>query len=263
MMPTIHHVGMHGDVYRRNMIQRWHTDLRNRLLVWANDRRTTPELIRRAIDDVSACETLPRSERDSLKSGYIAASALLASPGNPGRDVPLTRFRRFWNPDYQLNPEQIDAIWNAWRFIRREPERSRRVIRLLTANWLAYLDLPAGSRPKPDPRVATFDFYSLGPQAPAQARAQSAEAMDIWFDTAYDAQQVLRYLDGSGIQTVERANHADFLVLLGNELYHRDHGVDPPTAEALVGPYLKSLPGEIPGNGRDKPIPGSGRKSGP
>ncbi len=245
MMRTIRHVGIHGDIYRRNMVQCWHRDLRNRLMIWADDKRTTPALLRHAIDDVTACEALANSERDSLKAGYLAASALLESPSSPGRQVPLVRFQRFWHPDYQLNPEQIQALWDGWRLFRREPERSRRLIRLITANWLAYLDLPADVRPKPDPQFAAFDFYRFAPQSPPQARALSPEALDRWFDTAFDAQQVLGFIDASGIQTMEQANHVDFLVLLGTELYHRDHGTDPPTPDALVGPYLKSLPADF------------------
>jgi hypothetical protein len=54
---------------------------------------------------------------------------------------------------------------------------------------------------------------------------------------------------------VERGNHADLLILLAAQLYHRDHGADPPSPEALVGPYLRSLPAELPDNGRDETIP--------
>ena len=142
MLRTIHHVGMHGSVARRNASSMAQT-LRDRLTTWAADPRTTPALLRRALDDVVACEALAPSESDSLKAGYLDVIWLLDSPTNPGREVPLARFRQFWNPDYQLDPEQIQAIWDAWRFWRREPERSRRVIRLVTANWLAYHDLPA------------------------------------------------------------------------------------------------------------------------
>jgi hypothetical protein len=241
---TIHHVGMHGDVDRRYMVQHWHRDLRNRLMTWADDKRTTPALLRRAIDDVTACEALAQSEQDSLKAGYLATSALLESPRNPGRQVPLVQFKKFWHPDYQLDPEQIQALWDGWRFFRREPERSQRLIRLITANWLAYLDLPVEIRPKPDPQIASFNFYRFGPQAPAQASILAPETLDRWFHTAHDAPQVLRFFDASGVRSVEQANHVDFLVLLGSELYHRDHGTDPPTPEALVGPYLKSLPSE-------------------
>jgi hypothetical protein len=245
VLRTIHHVGMHASFERRNLILRWHRELHNRLTTWADDRRTAPALLRRALDDVVACEELAPSERDSLKAGFLEVMSLLDGPSNPGRAVPLARFRRFWNPNYTLNPEQIQGVWNAWRFCRREPERSRRIVRLVTANWLAYLNMPVGDRPKPDPKVASFDLYSFGQQSPAQARALSPEALERWINSAYDAQKVLHYLVGNGIPIVERANHADLLVLLGAALYHRDHGSDPPTPEALVGPYLKSLPAEF------------------
>jgi len=242
---TIYHAGMHSDVYRRNFIQRQHRELHNRILICSDDRRTTREMLRRAIDDVVACEQLAGSEQDSLKVGYVEVMAMLDGPHNPGHQVPLMRFRRFWNPDYQLTPEQIQSFWDAWRFVHQEPERSRRVLRLLTANWLTYLEQPEAARPKPDPTVASFDVYRFGDDVPTAARAISPEALDGWFDTAYDAQQALPYLHNSGNQASERANHADFLILLATELYQRDHGSDPPSYDALIGPYLKSLPAEI------------------
>ena len=48
------------------------------------------------------------------------------------------------------------------------------------------------------------------------------------------------------VRSNERSSHRALLILLGEELYRRDHaGVDPPTPDALVGPYLKSLPAEF------------------
>ena len=41
------------------------------------------------------------------------------------------------------------------------------------------------------------------------------------------------------------------VVLLASELYRRDHGGDPPSEEALVGPYLKELPDDGRGDGPD------------
>jgi hypothetical protein len=112
----------------------------------------------------------------------------------------------------------------------------------LTANWLAYHDLPSGNRPKPDPKVASFDVYPLGPQSSAKARALSTEALDRWYHSARDAQEVLRYLDATAVESLERKHHGEILMLLATELYRRDHGTDPPTPEALVGPYLERLP---------------------
>jgi hypothetical protein len=262
LLRTARHVGMRGSVSRRNEILRWHRHVRDRLTAWAADPRTTAEAIRRAVDDVTACEALAPSELDSIKRSYLDVTWLLDRPANPGREVPLARFRRFWHPEYQLEPEQIQALWDAWRFWRGEPERSRRVVRLVTANWLAYHGLPPGDRPKPDPRVASLDLYPFGPDAAAGARSLPPEAFDRWFDTAYDAQKVLVFLDGTQARIMERANHGEILVLLGSELYRRDHGTDPPTPEALVGPYLKSLPAEPAEGARDRAVPKPGKPVG-
>jgi hypothetical protein len=241
LLRTAHHAAMHSDAYRRSMILRWQRQVRIRLKEWAADRGTTPAMLRQAIRDVVACEALAPSETDTLKVGYLEAIDLLGSASNPGRDVPLGRFSRFWNPDFQLNPEQIQALWDWWRFGRHEPERSRRVIRLLTANRLAYFEMPAAKRPKADPKAAV-EFYRFGSESPAAARALSPEDLDSWFDTAYDAQQLHHYLDASGSRVLESEEHAGLLVLLATELYRRDHGSDPPSNEALVGPYLERLP---------------------
>ena len=50
------------------------------------------------------------------------------------------------------------------------------------------------------------------------------------------------FLDASGVRTAEAAHDAEFLMLLAEALYRRDHGTDPPSAQALVGAYLERLP---------------------
>ncbi len=212
------------------------------------------------LDDILACEALTAPEVDSLKASYIEVNWLLEFYRSPGRQVPMARFRRYWSPDYTLDPETIQSLWDWWRFWRREPERSRRVTRLVTANWLTYFEMVEGDRPKPDPSAVFLDLYSFGPETPAQARALSPATLDGWFDTAYDAQQAMAFLDGSHARTVERGNHFDLLILVATELYRRDHGTDPPVPEALVGPYLKSLPPEFRDDGKVDEPPVSARR---
>ena len=70
----------------------------------------------------------------------------------------------------------------------------------------------------------------------------SPAALDRWLN--YDARGPAddQRLDPRAIRVKERANHRMLVILLARELYRRDHGVDAPSAEALVGPYLKELP---------------------
>ena len=67
------------------MIRLWHGRLRDWLTTWAADPRTTPALLRRALDDVVACEALAPSESDSLKAGYLDVSSCSTArkPGPP------------------------------------------------------------------------------------------------------------------------------------------------------------------------------------
>ena len=141
------------------------------------------------------------SESYTLKAEYPYCGALLDGPRKPGPPGPLIASLNamLGSPDYQLTPEQIQAIADGWRFWRREPERSRRVIRLAIANWLAYYDLPPDRRPEPDPSVSgPFDFYAFGPEAPANARTLSPEALDRWLRRAIDAQAIARRAGTSG-----------------------------------------------------------------
>ncbi len=215
-----------------------------RLAAWSSDRRTTPAMVRRALDDVLACGALAPSDTYTITIEYEKVMRLLDSPGNPGREPPMDDlFAVFGAPEYQVTPEQVQAVLDVLRFCRREPERSRRVIRLAVANWLAYHDLPPDRRPKPDPNVpGPLQFYAFGPEVPAAARALSPVALDGWLATTFDATPILKEWNPAATRVKEVRGYRAMVVLLASELYRRDRGVTPPSDEAVVGPYLKELP---------------------
>jgi hypothetical protein len=240
-----YHIRLRGSVHVRTVTQPWHAELRGRLTSWAADPRTTPALLRRALDDAVACGSSTPSESDRLRAEYPEAMRVFDSPENQGRYVSMVRFvGLFRSLHYMLTSRQFQAMADAWRFWRREPERGRRIIRLAVANWLAYDDLPPGRRPGPAPELSgSFDFYAFGPEAPANARALSPGALDRWVKTSPEAVSILRELDRlRTLRDQDQADHRALLVLLATELYRRDHGTDPPSPAALVGPYLQSLP---------------------
>ena len=196
---------MHGTVYRRSVAQRWHDDLRDRLTGWAANPRTRPELLRRAIDDVIATESLAPSEPYTLKAEYLDVDRLLDDPeiseflvGSLSRTIAPTDF---------LPREQVMKLCDGWRAWLREPERSRRVIRLAIAHWLAYYELPSADRPRPDAKTTELPdfFYPLGPEAPANARALPPRALAGWFRSTLDA----NFLLGNwGWKAVRLAEHS-------------------------------------------------------
>jgi hypothetical protein len=241
---AIHHLGRHARLHARDWPQRWwYGQILGRVATWASDPRTTPALIRRALDDVLACEAMAPSEAYTIAMEYPTLLGTVESISGPDRRGMAPWIVSIGPIQAGLSPEQVRALVDAWRWWRREPERSRRVVRLAVANWLAYEQSPPDRRPPPDPDVSgPFDFYALGPDAPANARVLSPAALDRWLASTTDAQDVLRAFDFRGIRIRERANHRAMVVLLASQLYRRDHGSDPPDEAALVGPYLKSLP---------------------
>jgi hypothetical protein len=241
-----YHFGRYGSQSRRFVAQRWRNEILARLTAWSADPRTSPATVRQALDEVLACGALAPSDSYTIKAEYPGILRSLDSPSNPVRALPLDRLSSlFGDSQYRLSPEQMRAILDAWRSWRREPERSRRVIRLAFANWLAYYDLPPERRPAPDLNLpGPYDFYTFGPEAPAGARALSPEALDRWLRTTYDAQESLPFWTSyfRPLRVREQADHRALVVLLASELYRRDHGDYPPRDEVLVGPYLKELP---------------------
>jgi hypothetical protein len=258
VLRTIGHVGMHGTVYRRSIAQQWHNELRDRLTVWAADPRTTPTLLRNALDDVDACESLAPSEPYTLKAEYLDVDRLLEMPEIS--ELSLGSWASAIAPTDILPREQVMRICDVWRSWLGEPERSRRVMRLAIANWLAYHDLPPADRPPADPKTAgpADFFYPLGPNAPANVRAVSPRALAGWLRSTFDANVLFGSWGWKAVRGAERSNHRALLILLGQELYRRDHGDLPPTPESLVGPYLKSLPA-LPDDERDETIPMAGK----
>ncbi len=258
------HVARYGTLSRWQAVQRWDRELRGRLIDWAANPRTTRALLRQALDDAVACESLAPSESYILKAEFLDIDRTLGDRKGPGAQMPpawllsLASRNSLHGLLTLLTREQMDSIVDAWRVLRREPERSRRVLRLVIANWLAYYDLPPEHRPKPDlNRTSPFDLYPFGPEAPAKARVLPPEVLGRWLDSTHDAQVGLRMLDFNRTRIDTSANFQEILILLGSELYHRDHGTDPPTLEALVGPYLKSLPAEYSDVAKDEAIPGA------
>ena len=199
-----------------------------------------------------ACEALVPSESYGLKAEYLLVDKMFDERNNLGRPMLPTWLTILgsWGATRSLapslTPEQIQSISDAWRCWRRESERSQRVIRLVTANRLAYYELPPDRRPSPDPNVLSCDLYPFGPEAPAKARVLSPKAVGAWLDSTHDARELIGFLNWRRLRSTELANHAALVILLGAELYRRDHGTDPPAPEALVGRYLKSLPALLP-----------------
>jgi hypothetical protein len=228
-----------------------HGELQRRLAKWAADPRTTIPQIRRALEEVIACRPRPEWDAFTLKREYLDLMQFLEGPVNPPPEQ-IEEELTYRLGDLELPHNLTLQLHSMKRRLAREPERSRRVSRLLFANWLAHVENTDPQHRRPAvrarfhvaKRTSSVPLYPVGPQAPAGARALSPQEVASWLVTTNDARVAFQYPAYllPAVRQREQRGYRELVVLLAGELYHRERGAPPPNDEALVGTYLGSLP---------------------
>ena len=208
---------------------------------WAADPRVTAPMLRRAIDAAIAAEGMTRPNSEWIKSAYMITMTMIDDPKMMASEVVLfaTGKERTGQPDSTRDLAMYVAMP---RVLKREPERSRRVIRLIFANQLAYCDLPVAKQP---PRVATIppgylapatsppkqpgvvtmlvvDLYAVDPSAPPAARAMPPAEIASWWDsTLYAKADLMNFTSLPNAIAGEQVAQAGLLATLRSELEKR------------------------------------------
>jgi hypothetical protein len=251
-----------GAIAERYFATVHHGWLRNRLETWMADPRTTIPLLRQALKEVVESRPKPEWHAFSLKIEYLDWMRQFETMKHPDFYA-LQQERTYRLGDMELPQDLIASLYHARRFLLREPQRSRRAIRLLFANWLAQAEGPEWQRRKPAV-LATFrdttqtdrvPLYPVGPEAPSGARVFSPHELASWIVTAYDMKVIEMSHSWPSVRRREQAGYRELIVALASELYHRERGVLPPSEEALVGTYLESLPDDGSAEIPDKSTP--------
>jgi len=228
-----------------------------RLETWAADPRTTILQLHVGLKEVLNNEPRPEWDSDTIKWSYFDMLSTLDRPIHPYVQEQVGWEYIYRLGDMQLWEEMVGRLAAAHRFLLREPERSRRVLRLLCANWLAHVETPLQRKPavlvsfplrvSTNPIRTVTTTVPLYPVSPTGAGSLPPQELASWLLTTTDAK--LRILVANSYLPWSPANHLrdrreyrDLVIMLASELYHRERGVLPPSEEALVGTYLKRLP---------------------
>ena len=67
-----------------------------------------------------------------------------------------------------------------------------------------------------------------------------------WLVTAYDLKLAALSRFSTSVPRTEQAGYRQLVVALAMQIYRRERGALPPSDEALIGTYLKSLPDDTP-----------------
>ena len=256
VLRTITHLRRRGSTSQRRQATEASRPLQRRLTDWATGPRTTISQLRTALEVVLENEPKPEWDLFAVKYGYLELMGALERP------IPLSALQgiegewTFRLGDMSLSPEMVGQLEAARRFLLREPERSRRVLRLLCANYLAHVET-RGRQPRKPAVWAVFTYltstnpitkgklripvYPVGPEAPAGARALPPQGVAGWLVTTLDAKLRLIGEYDEWLPPARRA-YRDLVIMLATEIFRRERGAPPPTEDALVGTYLQSLP---------------------
>jgi hypothetical protein len=257
------HIRRRGSLAQRQELEvYWNGRFYQRLGTWAADPRTTIERVRDALVEALKAEPTPEWDSAAIKEGYLEMMRSLEQPVARSAQEDINWVYEYHLGDLRLSPEMADRLDAACRFLLREPERSRRVLRLLCANWLAHVDNSARRPQTPAVRarfpvqtsanpirkgtVSVF-LYPVEPPAPDAARRLSPQEVAGRLVATNDLKLriMLASLNNwpwSPDRLRNRAAYRQLVVMLAAELYRRERGARPPSEEALVGTYLKSLP---------------------
>jgi hypothetical protein len=234
MLRASRHLGRRGTYRRLAMSQVLLTQAEDRILGWAARADVGAPLLRRALAEARAIDAMTAPPSETLKAEYLEAlralDAVRAAPRLPGRPEPGEGEWYAFLPLYPL----------ARMFFRNEPERSRRVVRLIFANRLAYADRPPATRPW---LVAPgIHDTAADPAAPAGARRLPPAELAAWYDSALFVAN-LRGHWATASDPHDRSLRRRLILDLARALHRREHPEAPPTDAALIALYgLDDLP---------------------
>jgi hypothetical protein len=187
--------------------------------------------LRQARKDVEACAAMTPPVSEAVRAEYFALEAALRRPdqwSRYGLDDPSR-----WYDQY---PPAV-RVARAWQ---REPERSRRVLRLMIVGILAQCDRP--TRDRTAPFDASYPIYVHDDETPRALRAVPPERLL----TGLEDSVLVGLFPAMGPFFRQCQEDVDTIQRLELEMAARHYilewGSPPGTYGALVGAYIRALP---------------------
>jgi hypothetical protein len=234
------HVAMYGSFIERLIAVSMYQSITNNIYAWSDHPNLNIDQLKKSLDDIYLIDAMGPSLRENLEAEYFGLSKLLDTPNLTTWkiDEVIKGVARQSPPSFL---ERADEV--SWKYLLREPERSKRVLSLCWANWLSVADLSLSDRAKLGHKFFVGTFYDPPADAPESAKKLSPEQLKGWVESTRYCELML-----AGRQSLEQAlvqeqkTRASLLIHIAERLYAREHGSLPEKTEQLIGPYLKAMP---------------------
>jgi hypothetical protein len=266
MLRASRHLGRHAVLIERQMGAYDHEQAARRIIHWAAEPRVNAFLLRRALNDALVADALTKPMSESMKLDYVVCLRELEEQRQALGEIPLPGGPNGWFDKAVTAAGVRNHVQRARLRATNDVERSRRVLRLLYANWLAQVDRPAAER-APIAIQKPNVIFAAGPSAPPAASAIAPQDLKAAIDQTLLAACFFRplssntssqdvwsewYWQPNTLLAREPRRRAVLIVKLAAELYRREQGKPPANVGALLEGYLRQLPQGI---GRDERIP--------
>jgi len=213
---------------------------------WARDRSVSAVMLRQSLDDLAAADALTPPLSTFYRLEHRAALATLTNI------EPLIAARASERRDRA--PWHLFAIAPAVEaYLDGEPERSRRVLKLLLANDLAWCDRSVADQPPV--AVPRLRIFEPDPTTPAAARALAPEELARWADSSLIAPYFpLRLGEIEKWERIDRWSMGDLFEAVSVALFTKEMG-HPPASPAEALRRYRPAPGDTPDRDETKPVP--------
>jgi hypothetical protein len=230
------HAGMYGPLIARMIGSAILRKTKPHIEGWVERPALTAALLRGARADLELCAAMTSPVSQAVQVEYFSLDAgLQESLDDPQK----------WGRLVGVDPGtiwycQLPMVYRARLFFLREPERSRRILRLWIANILSQCDRPPAERTRLfEPNLPIYMYDSASPR---ESRRISLEDLQNWLASS----ELSLLLPAMGRCLQDSSNDLAMFDLMRLEMatrgYTLDQGSPPKTYGQLIGPYLTSLP---------------------
>ncbi len=196
------HTGRHGFMVERLVGAAMHDDASKALTRWAANPKVDAPLLRRALDEVIAIDAMTVPQSETLKLEYLLFVHSLDDPNLIEDALVSKNFgeKGDWCQELPIPDANKKPIQAARVLLANDRERSLRIARLITSNWLAQVDKLPSRRARlirTEPAI-----YEADPVASPQSRALPPEKLSRWLDSSLLA---CRYYQGVSRSSRDRS----------------------------------------------------------
>lgn len=236
--------GRRGCLIERIVGVALHDFAAERIERWACDPRVDAKMLRQARDDVQAIDRETPTFSDALRVEYYIMANAFRNPRELRVLLQMANASSTGSSGGRVRTADEIVRWISTRFQEsrlgtlNEPERSKRVLRLIYANLLTHCDDPPEKRPRKVRPPARFGkdsppfpngsnhptLFETSAADPPQARALPPRDIQKWYETTLYAKALWPAIEAfeKAVER-ERARQAALATTLSRELDRREH----------------------------------------